>query len=171
MTRAALVSALLAILLASCQQAARQPSGLAGRPSSPSMPVGASAMTPGSSAEPIPFAGTGVITFGESYNADTLEIVGPSASFKATTEEIAWSAEFTGPVAAQSITIVIVKQTAAGTETDHWFERIQISDPTSDTLAGASDLAGLLHQIPGTYVLRFHRNQDLLAEGTFTLTE
>ena len=101
----------------------------------------------------MPF-GTGVITFGTAYDPDDLSIPQPRASFKTTTKKIAWSASLLTPAGATSLTLILA-----------------VSDPSFDVLANEADLALLLDRKAGTYVMRYLRGSDVLAEGQFALVK
>jgi hypothetical protein len=122
-------------------------------------------------ATPIPFNGTGVITFGKSYNPETLEIIEPATSFKASTTSIAWSAALTGPFGVPNVTYIISSKSASGDESTVYTENLSISNTDADTIAGTADLASLVDRKVGTYAVRIVRLQDLVAEGTFKLTK
>jgi hypothetical protein len=81
-------------------------------------------------ATPVPFNGTGAMTFGKTYNADTLEIVGPATKFKSTTNPIAWVAALKGPAGSTDLTFVMASKGASGNETFVYTEPFTISDPT-----------------------------------------
>ncbi len=57
-------------------------------------------------ATPAPFAGTGVITFGREFDADTLAILKPTSKFKLSVKAIAWSATFHEPAGVSSLTFI-----------------------------------------------------------------
>lgn len=116
-----------------------------------------------------PLYGTGVITFGNNYDPDTLDIVGPTSVFKASAKRIAWSASLRRPAGATSLTLIIASRTKSGVETTLIKQSVDVSDPGFDQLANAIDLGSLLNRKPGTYVMRYLRESDVLAEGTFTL--
>ena len=115
--------------------------------------------------------GTGVITFGTGYNADTLEITGAKSSFKDTVKSIAYSASLIDAVGSTSITLVIASQSTSGTEKTIIKTDVDVSDPADDMFANKLDLAALVGRKPGTYVMRYVRGGDVLAEGNFKLTK
>lgn len=59
----------------------------------------------------------------------------------------------------------------AGSERVRVKEEIDVSNPDSDLFANAIDLAALVDNKPGTYVMRYIESGDVLAEGTFTLVK
>jgi len=116
------------------------------------------------------FGGSGVITFGRSYDPDTLEITGPTSVFKASTKKIAWSAALSEAANAGELTIVIARVRSSGTETLIDKENFDVSNPDSDVFAGAEDLAAIVGRKAGDYVMRYLRGSTVLAEGRFSLT-
>jgi hypothetical protein len=112
-----------------------------------------------------------VITFGTAIDPETLAIVRPYAKFKLNYPAIAWSARFTRPVGVTSITLVIVQLAAGGAEEAIVSEAVPIADPTATILANITDLAALVDNDPGTYVMRYVRSVEVLATGSFTLVE
>ena len=116
------------------------------------------------------FEGAGVITFGRSYNEDTLLIDEPKTKFKRNVKKIAWSASFIEPAGSTTITILLAKVSKNGAETLIDSSDTEISNPEFDLLANEGDLAGIVDNKAGKYVLRYLREDTLLAEGTFELT-
>jgi hypothetical protein len=152
--------------------------GGSGRPSvgaapvTPS-PVPAVVATPVPTPEPVlpPAVQTGVITFGKDYDPDTLLIVGPASKFKATRSSIAWSAALSEPAGATSLTIIIASRSASGIERILVKEDTDLSMTDADLIANKLDLASLVDNKVGTYVMRYVREATVLAEGMFTLTK
>lgn len=118
-----------------------------------------------------PLYGTGVITFGNKFDPNTLKIIGPTSVFKASAKRIAWSAALRTPAGATTLTWILAKVTAGGAETTVFKQDADVSNPDFDTLANAIDLGLLLSRKPGTYVMRYLRDSDVLAEGKFTLVK
>jgi hypothetical protein len=136
---------------------------------------GAGQVEPSSILKPAPDAsvesGPGVITFGTAIDPDTLAIVKPYAKFKRTYPAIAWSAAFTRPIGLASINLVIVRLSRAGAEETMLSEAVPIADPEATILTNVIDLAALVDNDPGTYVMRYVRSVEVLAAGTFILVE
>lgn len=120
---------------------------------------------------PDPEIGTGVIDFGLGYDPDTLRITEPRTRFKRTFDDIAYSASLLEPIGATSITFIIASQSKTGIERTLIKEEVDVSIPDADRLANQLDLAFLVDNKAGTYVVRFVRDGDVLAEGTFTLVK
>ena len=113
----------------------------------------------------------GVVTFGKAYNAETLRIAHPIKKFKRNTPSIAWSAEFIETAGATSITFVIARVTAGGSESIELTTEVDVSNPNADIFANKADLAGVVGNRAGTYVVRYLRKGTVLAEGTFQLVK
>jgi hypothetical protein len=127
--------------------------------------------TPGPTETPyVPF-GTGVITFGTSYDPDDLSIPTPKTSFKTSSKKIAWSASLLMPAGATSLTFILASKSASGVEQIIVKTEVDISNPDVDTIANDADLALLVGRKAGTYVMRYLRGNDLLAEGQFRLVK
>jgi hypothetical protein len=150
---------LVALLIAACSTPAAAPVATP-------QPV-----TPTIAETPPPLYGTGIITFGNNYDPDTLAITGPTSIFKSTAKRIAWSASLRRPAGATSLTLIIASVTKTGVETTLVKQDVDVSNPDFDTLANAIDLGLLLGRKPGTYVMRYLRESTVLAEGTFTLVK
>lgn len=116
-----------------------------------------------------PFVGT--VAFGLDYDPDTLEIIKPTVRFKATYPAIAYSAWLSESAQAASLRLVIASQSASGSERVLVDETVPVSNPNADIFANKVDLATIVGNEPGTYVMRFLRDADVLAEGTFTLVK
>lgn len=118
-----------------------------------------------------PIIGSGVITFGTAYDADTLAITAPKTSFKASSKKIAWSAALLGNAGATTLTFILASKSKTGAERIIIKQETDVSNPSFDTLANDADLSLLVDRKPGTYVMRYLRESDVLAEGEFTLTK
>lgn len=120
-----------------------------------------------------PLGGSGIITFGSpaNLNEDTLEIHPSKSSFGVGSKGIAWSAELTEEAGATSLTWIVAKVSASGAETIKWRKEVDVSNPSFSIFANHADLAFLLDRKAGTYVMRYLRDADILAEGKFTLTK
>jgi hypothetical protein len=116
-----------------------------------------------------PVGGSGHITFGTNYDATTLAVTDPRTTFARTYSPIAWSAEFSEAAGATTIKIIVASQTASGGERVLISEDVTLSNPGSDLIANEADLATLVGNAKGTYVMRYLRDATILAEGTFTL--
>ncbi|MES2210948.1 MAG: hypothetical protein V4515_12320 [Chloroflexota bacterium] len=113
----------------------------------------------------------GVVAFGLDYDPDTLEIIKPTERFKATYPAIAYSASLTEGAGAAKLRLVVASVSASGSERVLIDEDVAVSNPAADTFANKVDLASILDNKPGTYVMRFLRDATVLAEGTFTLVK
>lgn len=123
-------------------------------------------------AAPAPvYGGSGIITFGTAYDPDTLLISKPTSRFKRTYPEIAWSAELTRGAGSTTMTWIIASQSASGTEVTLLNQEQTVSNPDFDLLANVADLAFLVDNKAGTYVMRYIESGEVLAEGTFTLVK
>jgi hypothetical protein len=118
-----------------------------------------------------PIKGLGVITFGTAYDPDTLLIAKPLTRFKRTVKAIAWSAQFVESAGATSVELVLASVSKTGAETIIDRVDVPVSSPEFDLLANKGDLAGVVGNKAGTYVLRYVREGTVLAEGTFTLVK
>lgn len=156
MTRALLL--VIAALLAGCSGAA------------PAAPITTPLPVPTITVTAMPAGDPGTVTFGTGYDPDTFAVIGEKTSFKASAKKIAWVAEFTEPAGATSVTLVIARHRASGTEQIILKQELDIANPASDLVANVNDLALLVGRKPGTYVMRFLREATVLAEGAFTLT-
>jgi len=99
-----------------------------------------------------------------------LQIVGLRSSFKRTVKKIAWSAQLSELAGATSLTFVLASRSKSGVERILIRQETDISNPDFDILANRLNLALLVGRKPGTYVMRYLRESDVLAEGMFTLT-
>lgn len=113
--------------------------------------------------------GYGEILFGTGYDPDTLEIIGERTRFKATYHPISWSASFIEPAGSTSILLTLSSKSAGGAEATLYSLDVNIANPDFDTLANSADLALVLDNKPGTYVMRYIREGTVLAEGEFEL--
>jgi hypothetical protein len=157
--------ALLALLVAACGAAP----GVA--PTHPAVTTPPPAASIGPTDEPADVSGTGVITFGTALNEDTLQITKATNKFKRTASKIAWSADLTEAAGATSLTLIVASKSASGAERGIIKTDVDISDPTFDLIANSADIATLLDNKAGTYVMRYLRDATVLAEGTFTLVK
>lgn len=149
---------LAAVMLAACS----------GTPAA--QPAAPTAYAPDAPVETLaPLYGTGVITFGTSFDPDDLSIAAPKSTFKVGSKKIAWSASLSRPAGATTLTLIIASRSKSGVETTLIKEDVDVSNPDFDTLANDADLALLVDRKAGTYVMRYLRDSTVLAEGTFTL--
>jgi hypothetical protein len=117
----------------------------------------------------LPETVTGVITFGIAYDPDTLGIPRPLTRFKRTYPVIAWSADLARGVTATFVTWLVVRQSKSGVEKIVFDVEEPIDDASVTTLANSADLALLVDNVAGTYVMRYLDSREVLAEGIFTL--
>ncbi len=120
---------------------------------------------------PIQEAVTGVITFGTSYDPDTLDIPEPLTRFKRTFPTIAWSAELAHGVNSAFVSWVVVRLAETGDEETMFDVEEPIDDASITNLANAGNLALHVDNVAGTYVMRYLNGYEVLAEGVFTLVE
>lgn len=115
--------------------------------------------------------GLGVITFGSTYDEDSLLIAKPKSEFKKSVKNIAWSAQFSEPAGATTLKVVLAKVSKGGAESIIDSADVEISSPDFSLIANKADLAGIVDNKAGTYVLRYLRDATVLAEGQFKLTK
>ena len=113
-----------------------------------------------------PDPGSGFITFGVAFDPETLAIPKPLTRFKRTYPQIAWGAHLTHGVTASSITWAVAKRSASGKETPVFSVDEPIDGSEVTILANAGDLALLVGNEAGDYVMRYSDASELLAEGT-----
>lgn len=113
----------------------------------------------------------GVITFGKSYDPDTLDIPEPLGRFKRTFPVIAWSADLAHGVNSAYVSWIVVRRTATGAEEAVFDVEEPIDDSRITNLANSGNLASHVGNVAGTYVMRYLDRHEVLAEGTFTLIE
>jgi hypothetical protein len=120
---------------------------------------------------PVPEAVVGMITFGTSFDPDTLDIPKPLTRFKRTYPNIAWSAHLSHGVDAAFVSWVVARQSELGDE-EIVFEVEEPIDGASVTnLANSGALASHVGNVAGTYIMRYVASREVLAEGVFTLVE
>jgi hypothetical protein len=154
---------LLAAVLAGCTSAA------GGSPAATNPPAATDAPKP---TDPPTFeGGTGIISFGASYNTNTLKIIKPATSFKTSSKLIAWSADFSENAGDTAIKLILASRSSGGGETVIYRVDAEVADPSFNLVANKTDLASLLDRKPGTYVMRYLRGGTTLAEGTFRLVK
>ena len=152
---------LLAAVLAGCTSAA------GGAPAATDPPAARVVPT-----DPPTFeGGTGIISFGASFNTNTLKIIKPATSFKTSSKLIAWSAELSEAAGDTAIKLILASRTSGGGETVIYRLDAEVADPEFTILANKTDLAFLVDRKPGTYVMRYLRGGTTLAEGTFRLVK
>jgi hypothetical protein len=113
----------------------------------------------------------GVITFGIAYDPSTLRIAKPLTRFKRTFPQIAWSADLGPEIAAASLSWVVVRRSQSGVEKTVFEVEEPIDDATTTMVANAGDLALLVENVAGTYVMRYLDSREIRAEGTFVLVK
>jgi hypothetical protein len=121
--------------------------------------------------EPIREADVGVITFGKSYDPETLDIPEPLTRFKRTFPRIAWSADLAHGVRDAFVSWVVVRRTEAGTEETMFDVEEPVDDASVTNLANSGNLALHVDNVAGTYVMRYLNGREVLAEGIFTLVD
>jgi hypothetical protein len=120
---------------------------------------------------PIEAAAIGVITFGVSYDPETLDIPEPLTRFKRTFPRIAWSADLAHGVNGAFVSWVVVRQSETGDEETMFDVEEPIDGSSVTSLANAGNLAAHVDNVAGTYVMRYLNGREVLAEGVFTLVE
>jgi len=118
-----------------------------------------------------PARDAGVITFGVAYDPDTLGIPKPLTRFKRTYPEIAWGAHLSRGVVAPYVTWTVAMLSATGVETTMFSVEEPIDGADVTVLANSGNLALLVGNLAGTYVMRYLHAREVLAEGTFTLVK
>ena len=113
--------------------------------------------------------GYGEILFGTGYDPDTLDIIGERVRFKNTYHPISWRASFLEPAGATTILLTLSSKSAGGAESVLYSLEVDLANPDFDLLANSADLALILDNEPGTYVMRYIREGTVLAEGEFEL--
>lgn len=121
--------------------------------------------------EPIQEAVAGVITFGTSYDPETLDIPEPLTRFKRTFPTIAWSADLAHGVNSAFVSWVVVRLAETGDEETMFDVEEPIDDASITNLANSGNLALHVDNLAGTYVMRYLNGHEVLAEGFFTLVE
>jgi hypothetical protein len=119
--------------------------------------------------EQVPEPSVGVITFGTSYDPETLDIPEPLTRFKRTYPVIAWSAVLGRGVDAAFVTWLVVRQSESGTEEIMFEVEEPIDDSSMNILANSSSLTFHVDHVAGMYVMRYLDAREVLAEGAFTL--
>lgn len=120
---------------------------------------------------PIREAAIGVITFGRTYDPETLDVPEPLTRFKRTYPMIAWSADLTHGVNSTFVSWVVVRRTDTGAEETMFDVEEPIDGSSVTNLANAGNLASHVGNVAGTYVMRYLDQREVLAEGSFTLVE
>ena len=121
--------------------------------------------------EPIQEAVAGVITFGTSYDPETLDIPEPLTRFKRTFPTIAWSADLAHGVNSGFVSWVVVRLAETGDEETMFDVEEPIDGAAITNLANSGNLALHVDNLAGTYVMRYLNGHEVLAEGVFTLVE
>ena len=154
---------LLALVVAACSSpaATNAPTPTA----TPSITTATPTATPG----PTAYAGSGVITFGRTYDHSTGKIDDPQSTFSRTIAKIAWSASLSEEPDAANLLVNISRVSTSGAERLVYREKIALAKPQAHTLANSADLADIVGHKAGTYVFRYLRGGTVLAEGRFTL--
>ena len=116
-------------------------------------------------------ASPGAIIFGKAYDALTLEIEQPLTRFKRTYPEIAWGAHLSRGVAAEFLTWSVASRSDSGVETTVFEVEEPIDGFDVMVFANSANLARLVGNEPGTYVMRYTHVREVLAEGTFTVVK
>jgi hypothetical protein len=130
---------------------------------------GGTATIPTPTAEATIAPTSGVVSFGAGVDPDQLTILVPAETFPVNIEEISYSAFLSEPAGATSLTIIIASVTDGGAESFIYQEDLPVSNPTFVIFANTADLALIVDNAPGRYVVRFMREATVLAEGFFTL--
>jgi hypothetical protein len=114
----------------------------------------------------------GTITFGTELNPDTKEVTNPTTTFTAGVG-FAHSITMTEPFAVNKILEEVVRIGAGGAETivqQRVGSELDVSAVATSAGFRVSDAGNLIAAWgTGNFILRVYRNQELLAEGAFTL--
>lgn len=122
--------------------------------------------------EPSPdVSGLGVITFGTGLDEEAFEVTGETGRFKRTYRNIAWVAELDRAVGSETLEWVVARQLKGGAEEVLYREEIPVSDPNHSAFANELDLAFLLDNQAGKYVMRYLVGGEIAAEGEFELVK
>ncbi len=113
----------------------------------------------------------GLITFGTSYDLKTLDIPKPLTRFKRTYRQIAWSADLARGVNGAFVSWTVVRRSESGEEETMFEVDEPMEDSTVTNLANSGDLASIVGNRAGMYVMRYIDSGEILAAGTFTLVE
>jgi hypothetical protein len=84
---------------------------------------------------------------------------------------IAWGAHLSRGVAAEFLTWSVASRSDSGLETTVFAVEEPIDGLDVTVLANSGNLARLVDHEPGTYVMRYTHDREVLAEGTFTVVE
>ena len=113
----------------------------------------------------------GVITFGDSFDRANQRARDVRTQFKANDSAIAWSAAFAESVGPSRLDLLVVSRSAAGAETVILRKHVTVADPSTQVVAVTDDLSKIVNHKPGQYVMRYLRDDNVLAEGTFTIVK
>jgi hypothetical protein len=138
----------------------------------PEVTPNASGFTPNPSATAAPVL-PGTLTFGLGLNAETQRVTSPTDTFAPGTT-FAHSIELTAPFGVTQIGEAVAKVNEDGTETGVITaeENTLTVDPDASVDGFTVPTNSLLEALgAGTFVMRVYRGSELLAQGTFILTE
>jgi hypothetical protein len=128
------------------------------------------ALSPSDFATPAP-PKIGLITFGKGFDKANERAQDVRTQFKATDPGVAWSAAFTESVGTPRLDLVISSRSSTGVETVLVRKRVTVRDPSAQVVAVLDDLAKMVDRKPGKYVMRYYRDANILAEGTFAIVK
>ncbi len=144
--------------------------GLPGASASPDAPSASPVETGSPSPEPSVGGADdpGPIIFGARANTTTFRIIGEATTFRLQ-HTISWRAELPEPAGTNSLRLQIARLDPSGTERVVVDRPDAISNTRAQILLRRHRLSVLLDQ-PGDYVVRYLRDDVVLAEGTLSVT-
>jgi len=159
-----LTAALLAVVVVACGSAARPL--ITARPPAVTLPPTEAPVAE----EPLPdLTGLGVITFGTGLDEEAFEVTGETRRFKRTYRNIAWVAQLDRAVGTDTLEWVVAEVRKGGSESVLYRDEITVANPEHDAFANELDLALLLDNKAGRYVMRYLVGGEIAAEGEFEL--
>ncbi|HVM30020.1 MAG TPA: hypothetical protein VM305_04535, partial [Candidatus Limnocylindrales bacterium] len=115
--------------------------------------------------------GPGHVTFGSSWNRRTLEMQDVSATFSRG-GRIAWSAILSEPAGAPALTVEAARlDIEQDTEDVTWEELYEMQNQQSERILRRVPINRLTGGQAGIYVVRYLRDEEVLAEGYFELVD
>jgi hypothetical protein len=133
---------------------------------SPSAGAGTTSVSPSLPPTPPPTT-PGAITFGARLDVGG-QVEAPSSTVHIDATAV-WIAQLREAPGTPVIRFLILEARPDGRLTEHWNQEIAVADPEARRITGMATLSLFAHGGPGTYLLRYVRGNDILAEGPFTL--
>lgn len=113
-------------------------------------------------------AGIGEVLFGTGFDSDAFAVTGATSRFKVTYPEISYQATLSRAPGADELTMTISRRSGSG-ETVAFTIPITMGNPTFNQLANSFDIATMVDNKAGQYVMRFVAGGEVVAEGEFEL--